>query len=88
MSLSAPESQSSPGISVHHCDILDNEDLENLSQQVQQSFDGIDIVIDNAANGDLNAPNKDDCQRFVDLTAEKLRITINVSLQYLFFGNE
>lgn len=72
-------SSNAPGISVHHCDILDNDDLENLSQQVQETFNGIDIVIDNAAKGAFNPPNADDCRRFVDNTAEKLRTTINVS---------
>lgn len=76
--LSSPKS---PGTSVHHCNILDNDDLEILSQEVQQSFDGIDIVIDNTTEGVFEPPNTDDCRRFVDATAEKLRTTINVGLK-------
>lgn len=73
-------SPNSVGISVLHCDILDNEDLERLSQTVQDTFNGIDIVIDNATKGIFNAVNKDDCRTFIDGTSEKLRTTINVSL--------
>lgn len=76
--LSSPKS---PGISVHHCNILDNDDLESLSEEVQQSFDGVDIVIDNTTKGVFDPPNTDDCRRFVDATAEKLRTTINVGLK-------
>lgn len=73
-------SHSSAGISVLHCDILDNDDLEQLSQTVQNSFNGIDIVIDNATKGILNTQiNTDDCRAFIDVTSEKLRTTINVS---------
>lgn len=78
LNLSSPKS---PGTSVHHCNILDNDDLDSLSQEVQQSFDGIDIVIDNTTEGVFEPPNTDDCRRFVDATAEKLRTTINVGLK-------
>lgn len=70
----------SAGISVLHCDILDNEDLERLSQTILDTFNGIDIVIDNATKGIFNAVNKDDCRAFIDGTSEQLRTTINVSL--------
>lgn len=66
------------GISILHCDILDNEELETLSQNVQETFKGVDIIIDNATNGIFTQSNKDDCRTFVDGTSEKLRTTINV----------
>lgn len=69
----------SAGISILHCDIVNNDDLEKLSQTVQNSFDGIDIVIDNATKGIFSAINSDDCRAFIDVTSEKLRTTINVS---------
>lgn len=72
-------SPNSAGISVLHCDILDNDDLERLSQTVHDTFDGIDIVIDNATKGIFRAANKDDCRAFIDATSGKLRTTINVS---------
>ncbi|XP_055297186.1 uncharacterized protein LOC129565893 [Sitodiplosis mosellana] len=71
------------GISVLHCDILDNEDLERLSQIVQDTFNGIDIVIDNATKGIFNAVNKDDCRAFIDGTSEKLRTTINMLMHFI-----
>lgn len=69
----------SAGISVFHCDILNNEDLEKFSQTVQDSFGGIDIVIDNATNNIFETMNSDDCRTFIDVTSGKLRTTINVS---------
>ena len=69
----------SAGISVLHCDILDNADLERLSQTVQDTFNGIDIVIDNATKSVFEAINKDDCRAFIDGTSAQLRTTINVS---------
>lgn len=69
----------SAGISVLHCDILNNEDLEKFSQTVQDSFNGIDIVIDNATNSIFETVNSDDCRTFIDVTSGKLRTTINVS---------
>lgn len=69
----------SAGISVLHCDILDNDDLERLSQTIQDTFNGIDIVIDNATKSIFEAINKDDCRAFIDSTSAKLRTTINVS---------
>lgn len=72
-------SSKSAGISVLHCDILNNDDLEKLSQTLQSTFDGIDIVIDNATKGVFSTAKSDDCRAFVDVTSEKLRTTINVS---------
>lgn len=69
----------SAGISVFHCDILNNEDLEKFSQSVQDAFNGIDIVIDNATNNIFETINSDDCRTFIDVTSGKLRTTINVS---------
>lgn len=70
----------SAGISILHCDILNNDDLEKFSQTVQNSFNGIDIVIDNATKNINNINiNSDDCRTFIDVTSEKLRTTINVS---------
>lgn len=68
------------GISVLHCDILNNDDLEKLNQTIQNSFNGIDIVIDNATKGIFNAINSDDCRAFIDVTGGKLRTTINVPI--------
>lgn len=70
------------GISVLHCDILDNDDLERLSQTVQNSFNGIDIVVDNATKGIFNTAKTDDCRAFIDCTSEKLRTTINVGFLF------
>lgn len=69
----------SAGISILHCDILNNDDLEKFSQTVHNSFNGIDIVIDNATKGIFGTINSDDCRAFIDVTSEKLRTTINVS---------
>lgn len=73
----------SSGISILHCNILDNDDLAKLSQTVENSFDGIDIVIDNATKGIFNTINSDDCRAFIDVTSEKLRTTINVTVAFL-----
>lgn len=67
------------GISVLHCDISNNEDLEQFSQTVHDSFNGIDIVIDNATNNIFEAIRSDNFQTFIDVTSGKLRTTINVS---------
>lgn len=72
-------SPDSAGISIFHCNILDNDDLEKLSQTVQSTFDGIDIVIDNTMNAVFSTIKSDDCREFIDVTSEKLRTTINVS---------
>lgn len=72
-------SSKSPGISIFHCDILNNDDLGKFSQTVHNSFDGIDIVIDNTIKGIYNTIDSDDCRAFIDVTSEKLRTTISVS---------
>lgn len=69
----------SAGISVLHCDILDSEELAKLNQTLQDTFNGIDIVIDNATNEVFSDVKNDDCQEFIDGTSEKLRTTINVN---------
>lgn len=70
------------GVSVFNCNILDNADLEQISQQVSDLFDGIDIVIDNGITEDM-IPSQD-CREFVETTGERLRATINVSLLQSF----
>lgn len=69
----------SAGITTLHCNVLDNADLEKLGDTIQESFGGADIVIDNGISNILNTTNQD-CGTFVDLTSERLRATINVSI--------
>lgn len=71
------------GISTCHCDILENDELEELSQHVYETLGGIDIVIDNGINEQQPIANED-CRTFIDSTSEKLRSTINVSAQRTF----
>lgn len=66
------------GISTCHCDILENDELEELSQHIHETLGGIDIVIDNGVIEQQSIKNED-CRTFVDSTGEKLRSTINVS---------
>lgn len=65
------------GISTCHCDILQNDELEQLSQHVRETFGGIDIVIDNGIIEQQPIANED-CRSFIDSTGERLRSTINV----------
>ncbi|XP_031629518.1 uncharacterized protein LOC116344850 [Contarinia nasturtii] len=76
-------SPNSAGISVLQCNILDNEDLGHLSQTIQDTFNGIDIVIDNTTNGIFSAVKSDDCRAFIDGTSEKLRTTINMLIHFV-----
>lgn len=66
------------GISTCHCDLLENDELEELSQYVHETFGGIDIVIDNGIIEHQLIANED-CRSFIDSTGERLRSTINVS---------
>lgn len=66
------------GISTCFCDILENDELEVLSQHVHEKFGGIDIVIDNGIIEQQTILNED-CRSFIDSTSERLRSTINVS---------
>lgn len=66
------------GIATCHCDILENNELEKLSQHIHQTFGGIDIVIDNGIIEQQSITNED-CRSFINSTGERLRSTINVS---------
>lgn len=72
------------GISTFHCDILTNDDVEKLGQTVQDSFNGIDIVIDNGTKSIFSTISSDDCREFIDVTSGKLRTTINVRRALIF----
>lgn len=69
------------GISTVYCNILDNYDLRQLNKTIHESFNGIDILIDNGSSKKPLENSSENCQVFVQATGDKCRSTINVSMQ-------